>query len=90
MVLNLISSQTNFLRTYLPDVDVTAELIREQLSEEVALTRQLERFDPHAGNTLDAFRFQTNFPDSYLLFPSGETNCDLSERLLEGNVKLDY
>ncbi len=71
-------------------MDISAELIREQLSEEVALTRRLERFDPYAGNTLDAFRLRNDFLESYLLFPSGETNGDLSKPHLEENIKLDY
>ena len=71
--------QANFLRVYLPDVEVASELIREQLSEDITLSRKFERFDPYSGNVLEAFWNASNPRLSCVLFPTGETNCDLSK-----------
>jgi hypothetical protein len=75
--------QANFLRTYLPDVDVTSELIREHLAEDIAMSRMLEKFDPHLGNLLDVFRPESTPSQPYLLFTTGEANCNLSKACLE-------
>lgn len=71
--------QANFLRIHLPDVEVASELIREQLSEDITLSRKVERFDPYSGNVLDVFRNANNPRLACILFPTGETNCDLSK-----------
>ncbi|PPQ93290.1 hypothetical protein CVT25_015288 [Psilocybe cyanescens] len=67
----------NFLRTYLPDVEIASELIRDQLLEEAQLCEDLEVFDPYAGNLLDIFQ-PSQTPDLSFLFPTGDTNRDLS------------
>jgi hypothetical protein len=74
-----IPLQANFLRVYLPDIDVASELIRQQLSEDITLSRKFERFDPYSGNVLEAFRDESNPRLSCLLFPTGETKCELSK-----------
>ncbi|PPQ83788.1 hypothetical protein CVT24_007261 [Panaeolus cyanescens] len=67
----------NFLRTYLPDVDITAELIREHLTEEANLEKRLEQFDPFLGTVLNVL--PTGFPEEVLvLFPTGELSRDLN------------
>ncbi|TFK30016.1 hypothetical protein FA15DRAFT_663336 [Coprinopsis marcescibilis] len=42
----------NFLRTHLADLDIPAEVIRDQLVEEAALESQLQKFDPQVGSLL--------------------------------------
>jgi len=79
----IFALKANFLRTYLPDVDVTSELIREHLAEDIAMSRMLEKFDPHLGNLLDVFRPESTPSQPYLLFPTGEDNCSLSKACLE-------
>jgi len=74
-----IPLQANFLRVYLPDVEVASELIRQQLSEDITLSRKFERFDPYLGNVLEAFRNAGNPRLSCILFSTGETNCNLSK-----------
>ena len=88
--------QANFLRTYLPDVEIAEELIRNQLVEDMTLSRAYESFDPYLGNLLDSFEPQNANDSAFLIFPTGETNQDLSESLTyaedsTGNVILsDY
>ncbi|KAF8798099.1 hypothetical protein BYT27DRAFT_7203813 [Phlegmacium glaucopus] len=65
----------NFLRTYLPDIDIAAELIRDQLVEETTLSRELEQFDPYVGNLLGVHNTQDV---SLLFFPMGETYRELN------------
>jgi len=74
--------QANFLRTFLPDVEIASELIRDRLVEETALYRELEQFDPYSGNLLEYVEPQNTCDQVVLLFPSGETNRDLCECFL--------
>ncbi|KII88338.1 hypothetical protein PLICRDRAFT_110552 [Plicaturopsis crispa FD-325 SS-3] len=71
----------NFLRTYLPDVDVSAELIREEIEGDTKLLRKRESFDPHLGNLLACVRCDTG-PQrkemTYLAFPIGDTSRSLN------------
>ncbi|KAF9052858.1 hypothetical protein BJ165DRAFT_1590856 [Panaeolus papilionaceus] len=67
----------NFLRTYLPDVDITADLIREHLTEEANLEKKLEQFDPSSGNVLNVLP-NGNFEENLVLFPVGELSRDLN------------
>ncbi|KAL1746085.1 hypothetical protein HDZ31DRAFT_34934 [Schizophyllum fasciatum] len=70
----------NFLRTFLPDVDVTAELIREEITHDEELARETHAFDPLAGNVLapvvcyDSSAHAT----ANLAFPTGELGSDLN------------
>ncbi|KAG6898347.1 hypothetical protein C0992_009022 [Termitomyces sp. T32_za158] len=65
----------NFLRTYLPDVDIPAELIRDELSQDAKITESLEKFDPYTRNILQPV---VAHESAYLAFPMGELNCDLN------------
>ncbi|KAJ7937366.1 hypothetical protein B0H13DRAFT_1945582 [Mycena leptocephala] len=70
----------NFLQTYVPDIDIAAELIRDQLTEDAKVMRQLEDFDPYVGNQLEAFvRSDSSSKQSaFLAFPMGELSRDLN------------
>jgi hypothetical protein len=76
-----LTLQANFLRTYLPDVEIAEDLIRDQLVEDTTLSRAYEKFDPYLGNLLDSFEPQNANDSAFLIFPTGETNRDLSESL---------
>ncbi|TFK42498.1 hypothetical protein BDQ12DRAFT_278405 [Crucibulum laeve] len=70
----------NFLRTYLPDVDIAAELIRDQVAEDIKVTCSLDLFDPYAGNTLHVVldsRAESRL-SGFLTFPMGEVNRELN------------
>jgi len=73
--------QANFLRTYLPDVEIAEDLIRDQLVEDTTLSRAYEKFDPYLGNLLDSFEPQNANDSAFLIFPTGESSRDLSESL---------
>ncbi|KAL1729210.1 hypothetical protein EV714DRAFT_213304 [Schizophyllum commune] len=70
----------NFLRTFLPDVDVTAELIREEITHDEELARDTVTFDPLAGNTLaPVVHYDTpTQATACLAFPTGELGSDLN------------
>ncbi|KAJ7667681.1 hypothetical protein DFH06DRAFT_1183265 [Mycena polygramma] len=79
-ILHRAEQGANFLRTYVPDIDIAAELIRHELTEDAKVLRQFEDFDPYAGNQLEAIVR----PDSdgeksaFLAFPMGELSRDLN------------
>ncbi|KAF4615131.1 hypothetical protein D9613_003155 [Agrocybe pediades] len=73
----------NFLRTFLPDVEIASELIRDRLIEETAIARELEQFDPYLGNLLDYTEAQSNENHVSLFFPTGETNRDLCSTFIK-------
>ena len=64
---------------FLPEIEIASDLIRDQLAEEAVLYRDLERFDPSSGNLLDLVESKDPAGPSFLLFPSGETNTNLSQ-----------
>ncbi|KAF8892511.1 hypothetical protein BD779DRAFT_1436750 [Infundibulicybe gibba] len=70
----------NFLRTYLPDVDIAAEIIREEVSIDARATRQLETFDPYVGNLLEpVISYDHSMkPTTFLAFPMGELKRELN------------
>ncbi|KAJ7367965.1 hypothetical protein DFH08DRAFT_829921 [Mycena albidolilacea] len=69
----------NFLRTYLPDIDIAGELIREQLSEDAQILRQFQDFDPYVGNQLEAIvQSDSSDQSTSLAFPMGELSRDLN------------
>ena len=90
--------QAHFLRTYYPDVDVPAELIREQVGEEAKLEDSLRAFDPLFGDILTSFHVSDGLkrPRSFMAFPMGENGCDLSEYISQPlarrriNATLDF
>ncbi|KIK57712.1 hypothetical protein GYMLUDRAFT_203313 [Collybiopsis luxurians FD-317 M1] len=74
-----VEQGANFLRTHFPDIDIAAELVRQELSADAQVTRALEQYDPFSGNTLELL----HIPDAhstpiFLVFPMGETGCDLN------------
>ncbi|KAL1683608.1 hypothetical protein EV122DRAFT_286336 [Schizophyllum commune] len=70
----------NFLRTFLPDVDVTAELIREEITHDEGLARDTVAFDPLAGNILAPLVYygSSDQATACLAFPTGELGSDLN------------
>ncbi|KAF8211474.1 hypothetical protein K438DRAFT_1709725 [Mycena galopus ATCC 62051] len=69
----------NFLRAHVPDIDIASELIREQLTEDARLLRQLEEFDPYVGNQLEPIVVQSGSNQSaFLAFPMGDLSRDLN------------
>ncbi|KAF7331741.1 60S ribosomal protein [Mycena kentingensis (nom. inval.)] len=65
----------NFIRTHLSDVDISAELIRAELTEDAKLQRQLDVFDPFVGNQLEVVHCDDV---SWLSFPMGDVGRDLN------------
>ncbi|KAG6866994.1 hypothetical protein C0991_003910 [Blastosporella zonata] len=65
----------NYLRTYLPDVDIPAELIRDQLAQDAKITEALDTFNPYMGNLL---QHVVAHDSAFMAFPMGELNRDLN------------
>ncbi|KAI0064586.1 hypothetical protein BV25DRAFT_1800492 [Artomyces pyxidatus] len=72
----------HFLRTFYPDVDIPAELIRDHVASESQLADALEAFDPYLGNRL-AVVYSTRKRSAYVAFPMGENACDLNISTME-------
>ncbi|KIY72071.1 hypothetical protein CYLTODRAFT_486664 [Cylindrobasidium torrendii FP15055 ss-10] len=70
----------NFLRKHFPDVDVTSELMREEIERDAAILTELNNFDPLKGNLIGCV------DNHYLAFPMGETGSDLNLSSLENGV----
>lgn len=77
--------QAHFLRTYFPDIEIPAELIRDEINAETRVMRQLEKYDPYAGNLLDIIICEDGprHQKAFLCFPMGESNRDLSGYLFK-------
>jgi hypothetical protein len=75
--------QAQFLRTYYPDVDIPAELIREQVGIEAQLEDTLCAFDPLIGDLITSFHVSDGSRGrwSFMAFPMGESGRDLSRVL---------
>ncbi|THU87263.1 hypothetical protein K435DRAFT_348454 [Dendrothele bispora CBS 962.96] len=67
----------NFLRTYYPDMDIAADLVREELSANDAIMRERNRYDPLQGNLLEVCPGLSSEP-AFLVFAMGESGCDLN------------
>lgn len=82
-------NQANFLRTYFPDIEIAAELVREELSADAQVTRDLEQYDPFSRNVLELL-YMPNLPDTpkFLAFPMGVTGSDLSPFTLPRLISL--
>ncbi|KAF8911009.1 hypothetical protein CPB84DRAFT_1763121 [Gymnopilus junonius] len=63
---------------FLPEVEIASDLIRDQLTEEAALYRELEHFDPYSGNLLEYLEPHGAPTSAYLVFPTGEINTHLN------------
>ncbi|KAF9053864.1 hypothetical protein BDZ89DRAFT_1032274 [Hymenopellis radicata] len=84
-----VEQGANFLRTHFPDVDVTAELMREEIENDARALAELAEFDPMSGNLIEPIvQYQSLSPrDIYLAFPMGELFCDLNiSPFLPGNI----
>ncbi|KAI0647297.1 hypothetical protein C8Q79DRAFT_958760 [Trametes meyenii] len=78
----------HFLRTFYPDVDIQAELIRDEIKEDSRNTRLFGREDPYAGNMVDVSSFNVSRKNmAYVAFPMGETNCELNMSPLEYSTR---
>ena len=64
-------------------MDVSSELIREQINEEAKLEDTLRAFDPLVGDLLTPFHVfdGSKRPWGFIAFPTGESGCDLSEHI---------
>lgn len=69
------------MRTYFPDIEIPAELIRDEISADTHVSCQLEKYDPYAGNLLEAIQCPSGLVSqtAFLCFPMGESNQDLSK-----------
>ncbi|OBZ69202.1 Solute carrier family 25 member 47-A [Grifola frondosa] len=79
-ILQRAEQGAHFLRTYFPDVDIPAELIREEITEDARTMQQFHKYDPYAGNMLESLSFFDGPRKklAFLAFPMGGTNSDLS------------
>ncbi|KAI0273383.1 hypothetical protein BC834DRAFT_840342 [Gloeopeniophorella convolvens] len=71
----------HFIRTHYPDVDIPAELIREQVGAEIQAENSLRSFDPLSGDLVTSFHLPNASKKwlTFMAFPMGETGCELSE-----------
>ncbi|RDX56514.1 hypothetical protein OH76DRAFT_1426024 [Lentinus brumalis] len=81
-----------FIRTYYPDVDIPAELIRAEIAEDDKATQTWKSNDIFSGNLIDVCTVQVarkHVP--YLAFPMGETNSQLnmSPLTIRSRTKVD-
>ncbi|KXN86913.1 hypothetical protein AN958_09508 [Leucoagaricus sp. SymC.cos] len=66
----------HFLRTHFPDVDVSGDMIRNQITEDTLQTTELAKFDPFEDNVLDII---SGYDDTkHLAFPTGELSAELN------------
>ncbi|KAH9077128.1 hypothetical protein EDB83DRAFT_2348347 [Lactarius deliciosus] len=74
-----------FLRTYYPDVDVPAELIREQVATEAQIGDSLRSFDPLLGDLVTSFDMSASSKRwrTFMAFPMGDNGCDLNFSRIE-------
>ncbi|TFK55080.1 hypothetical protein OE88DRAFT_1732355 [Heliocybe sulcata] len=69
----------NFIRTYFPDVDIPAELLREEIVADMQASRKLDEFDPCMGDTLEVVGcYDGRKHGLALAFPMGESKRDLN------------
>ncbi|KAG7092545.1 hypothetical protein E1B28_008895 [Marasmius oreades] len=77
-----VEQGAKFLRTVLPEIDVTADLMREELAVDERLTRSLKNFDSSSGNVLASFMDETG---QLLAYPTGLLGCDLNIALVSSD-----
>ncbi|EMD38295.1 hypothetical protein CERSUDRAFT_113464, partial [Gelatoporia subvermispora B] len=69
----------HFLRTVYPDVDIGAELIREEIVGHVREERERRRHDPYMGNMVQVFHCgRTRQETTYIGSPTGQRNNELN------------
>ena len=61
-------------------MDITDELIRDEMVADAKFSRKLEAFDPYMGNLLESICCPTgpSKQAAFLAFPMGDLNADLS------------
>ncbi|KAJ7774188.1 RNA polymerase I-specific transcription-initiation factor-domain-containing protein [Mycena maculata] len=79
-ILHRAEQGANFMRTYFPDIDVAAELLREELTEDAKILREFENFDPYVGNQLETIicSDSSSKQSAFIAFPMGELSRDLN------------
>ncbi|KAF9500436.1 hypothetical protein BDN71DRAFT_1462559, partial [Pleurotus eryngii] len=70
----------HFLRTYLPDVEITSEVIREEVTKDAVHLQGYAELDPHKMDILASFSQPSNSHrvPAFLAFPMGELNNNLN------------
>ncbi|KAG7447915.1 uncharacterized protein BT62DRAFT_986039 [Guyanagaster necrorhizus] len=70
----------NFLRTHFPEVEIAAELIREEIETDAKVLRDQDVYNPYDGNLLETvISYDSLRPtSSHLAFPMGELGRDLN------------
>lgn len=64
----------DYIRTYFPDVDVSAEVIKEEMQADA---RQLSQFNAQIGNVMDVVHCGPE-QETFLCFPVGQTEVDIA------------
>jgi hypothetical protein len=61
-------------------MDIAAELIRDEITQDAEILREFDDFDPYIGNQLESIiRYDSSLTQSaFLAFPMGELSRDLS------------
>ena len=86
--LRLNCSKAQFLRTYYPDIDITAELIWQELQDDARHALSLRRHDPLSGNLLASFATNTRRPSTYVMYPCGEMDTHLGTEVLTNSFTM--
>ena len=75
------SLQVQFLRTYYPDFEMSADLVREEITADVRASQMLQEFDPYQGSMLETLTCSRKAGRSLtcLAFPMGDSYLDLSK-----------
>ncbi|TFK76304.1 hypothetical protein BDN72DRAFT_873880 [Pluteus cervinus] len=70
----------NFLRTHLPEVDISAEIIRDEIALDEGVSLRDQDFNPFQGNLLEhiSVGVDGDRKSTYLIFPTGENNKELN------------
>lgn len=79
-----LALQAKYLRTYHPDVDISFELIQDELDLDDSIAKSRASFDPYQGNALSAISYFQNDKRKrgfLLAFPTGDVGRDLSTLL---------
>ncbi|CCM04730.1 uncharacterized protein FIBRA_06918 [Fibroporia radiculosa] len=79
-VLQRAEQGARFIRTYYPDIDISADIIRDEIIEDTRAMRALDKFNPYVGSMIEAFPcfYGTRENAQYLAFPMGATYNDLN------------
>jgi hypothetical protein len=74
--------KAHFLRTYYPDVEIAADVVREELESQSRFDRDIEVFDSLRGRLIESMQCYCRLSGelaTFLVFPMGESNRGLSE-----------